>query len=249
MDIYGMFAMWLSIISIAAYFLVLLIQFNYTSSDAKSYLFSWRISSLSISANANYYRNKSEILKKYLVQFLDLNCKYEQLDILPATQYYDTDIGGLTVYVLLTSKTSKSQDDYLRCIEELIVKQVLSKKVKSMWNLPEKEEVNCYRVQVVQTLSVMTTNISMASFTYDKHSELASMHHHHLKVNSGSAALQKIVHHQEEEEEEKRELEGSEESESSLNTDDTDNDHDGIGGMGTRKERTTKNDFVVVSTG
>ena len=104
MEVYGLFALITSSISISIYVYRRLFSFNYTEFDAKSMLFSFRISSVSIAKNRYFYRNKCKQLQQYLLEAFEINGDKERCDILPAIPYYDTDIGGLAIYALVTSK-------------------------------------------------------------------------------------------------------------------------------------------------
>ena len=261
----------MSMLSLIGYLHSIFGNFNYNHCDAKSILFSWRISSLTVSTKGNYFKNKPNKLQKYLEKSLKIHKTHERIDILPATHYYDTDIGGLNIHCLITTKLNKTQDHYMHKIQNLI-KNELSNDIKKIWNIPSNEEVNCYRIKAIENTKIERkgrkfSSISMVSTTDNinkmrKKSSLST----HIKVNSDTLQIHKIpetifsengdIDDDDDErvefnevEEILNEMQQENDSESSLSTDgDTD---DGVGTSTTPRrgsKEKKKEDFIALQT-
>jgi len=230
----GLFALCTSILSIIVYLYHLMIPFNYND-DAKTMLFSWRISSISITAKPNFYRNKCVVLGKYLSKSLEINEKSEKLDMLPAIQYFDTDIGGLTVYVSITTKLDKNKEYFLNLFQKLIIKNdAFSKEIKLLWDLPSNEEVTFYRLKGITNTfkSVQMTSVNERKLS------------RHIKIHSGSVQVPTNLNNKNAEIDD-------EDTDSSSNNDNSEDERDEIGTSisphKSSKEK-KKHDFVVLNT-
>jgi len=185
-DCCGLFALCASAISIGVYLGDLCGSFHYNDVDAKSMLVSWRISSLSIVCESDLYRNKLYIFKSFLAEKLNIDHRTERVDLLPIVQYFDTDIGGLTVSFILSTTNSTGRERQCVCdtLQQLIDCGAMSKHITSEWALPAHEDVHCYKLSALSNVSYHRRRHSM-ELSSVKQSRLSR----HIKMNSGSVDI------------------------------------------------------------
>lgn len=183
-DLLGVFALGASAISMAAYAYNVCVAFDYNASSRESLLFSWRMSSVSIVSAANCYGNKSVLLRAYLVSTLNMDAKRERLEVLPSARYYDTDIGGLTVRILVTTERDKKRHFYEQKLREMMENESMSKQMHSLWNLAANEHLKCYKLKLCGV-----TPQSACSVETEMDTVRPSRLSRHIKINSGSVQM------------------------------------------------------------
>eukprot|EP01083_Nonionella_stella_P098060 275667_1 len=173
---YSVVALCASIGSIVAYVYNRCTAYPYNDGSAKCMVFSWRISSVSIARNASRFGNKCDALRQTVSKILEINDKQERLDLLNAIQYFDTDIGGLTVYILITSKIDKNMEYFMKELQRVMQNNTLSKQIQRIWGLPTNEDVHCYRLKGIEPTTRSTSQM-----------EMSLRLHKHIKVHTTDA--------------------------------------------------------------